>query len=73
MGQATKQKPEPIRSALLDIHEAAEYLNVSVRCLRRRIYECRDIRYTKVGGRIQFKRAWLDDYIERNTVEPEDW
>lgn len=50
-----------------DIAEAAEYLGTSPRHIRRLVTE-RKITFVKIGGKVRFKKADLDAYIEANTV-----
>jgi excisionase family DNA binding protein len=52
---------------VLDVSGAARYLGVkpsTIRawCLRRQI------RYFKSGRAVRFRRAWLEEFIERNTT-----
>lgn len=56
-------RPDP----LLSVPEAAEYLNVKVRWIRRAI-ENRWIPFSKVGGQIRFRQSDLDAYVEARVV-----
>jgi excisionase family DNA binding protein len=53
---------------LLSVPEAAEYLNVTVRWMRRAIAEKR-FAYVKVGANVRIYKSVLDTYIEENTVD----
>jgi excisionase family DNA binding protein len=63
---ASKVKSSRARGALLDIHEAAEYLGVTERWLRRQVSEKR-IPYLKLGpGRsspLRFDTAALEGWL----------
>lgn len=52
---------------MLDIRAAAEHLGTSERHMRRLVAD-RRITFVKVGGRIRFRRADLEKFIEANTV-----
>jgi excisionase family DNA binding protein len=58
-----------VESSLLTVTEAAAYLRVSERFIRRIVYE-RRIAFVKVGKFVRFERADLDGFMER--VEPFD-
>jgi excisionase family DNA binding protein len=56
-----------MKDETLDIRGAADLLGVkpsTIRawCLRRKL------RYFKSGRAVRFRRAWLEDFIERGTV-----
>lgn len=54
--------------ALLDADEAAKYL----RCGTQRLYNLKSegrIKYVKDGSRLLFRRADLDDYLEKSTAK----
>jgi len=55
---------------LLHVGEAAAYLNTIPRWVRRSVAE-RRIRFTHLGRRLAFRRSWLDEYVESQTIEPE--
>jgi excisionase family DNA binding protein len=55
--------------APLSLVEAAEYLNVSERFVRRLVAE-RRIPYMKVGRLLRFRADDLDQFLERCRVEP---
>ncbi len=59
------------KDRLLSVEEAAEYLNVGVRFIRRVVAD-RRIPYVKVGKYVRLKRSVLDAYIEAQTVHPND-
>ena len=52
----------------LSIEQAAEYLNVTVRCIRNWI-ELRTIEHVKMGKYIRFRKQYLDQWAEKNTVK----
>lgn len=56
---------EPPRGELLSPVQAAEYLGVGERFIRRLIAE-RRIAYVKVGKYVRIHRGDLDEWIERN-------
>lgn len=53
---------------LLAVAEAAEYLNVTVRWMRRSVDE-RRIAYVKLGAHVRFRRSDLDAYVAAQLVE----
>ena len=53
----------------LTITQAAEYLNVSERFMRRLVAE-RRVAYHKVGKLLRFRSQDLDDFLESGRVEP---
>ena len=55
----------------LTITEAAEYLNVSVRFMRRRVAQ-REIPYLKLGGLVRFELDDLDEFIAQSRVPAAD-
>jgi excisionase family DNA binding protein len=55
------------RQALLEINGAATYLDDTVRHLRRLVDE-RRIPFVKVGGKIRFRIADLDTWLDESTV-----
>ncbi len=73
-GKPRKQPVNPDKAfnpdPFLNAQEAAAYLGMSVRWIRRSVEE-RRIRMTKLGGRLAFKRSWLDAYAMSQVVEPE--
>lgn len=75
---ADADQADPKRTAagpetpFLNVGEAAEYLTVSTRTLRRYVAEGR-LAYYRVGRELRFKRADLDRYLEslrREALEP---
>jgi excisionase family DNA binding protein len=57
---------------LLNVRQAAVYLNVTERWIKRAVAE-RRIPYTRTGRLIQFKREDLDSYVEGNMVYPDSY
>lgn len=53
----------------LNVHEAADYLNVSVRFIRRLIAE-RRIAFHKVGAHVRLAVDDLDVFVQAGRVEP---
>ncbi len=49
----------------LNVREAAYYLNVSVHTIRKWVSQ-RRITHTRVGDRVIFRRADLDNHLEQN-------
>ncbi len=54
---------------LLDYRELAEYLGLSPITLRKKVSE-KEIPYTKVGGRVRFRRTDIDRWLEARTFRP---
>ena len=52
----------------LTIEQAAEYLNVTVRCIRNWI-ALGKIEYVKLVKEIRFRKEYLDKWIEKHTVK----
>lgn len=52
----------------LSIEQAAEYLNVTARCIRQWIEDKR-IDYVKMGKCVRFRKEYLDQWVEKNTVK----
>lgn len=66
------ENPRPSRQrrrAPLTLEEAAEYLNINPRHLRRLVQE-RRITYTRVGKFLRFLPDDLDDYLLANRIVP---
>ena len=61
--------PEPLKRRLVDIHQAAEYLNLSVNTMYKFVSQ-RRIPYIKVGRLLRFDIGLLDDWVMRQTVMP---
>ncbi|MBK5231355.1 MAG: helix-turn-helix domain-containing protein [Thermoleophilia bacterium] len=60
-----KNNPDPY----FNVAEAAAYLGQTERWIRRSVEE-RRFRLTKLGGKLAFRRSWLDEYAESNVIEP---
>lgn len=56
-------------SRYLTVDEAAEYLNVTVRFMRRLVADHR-VQYYKVGKFLRFEREDLDQYVHAGVVRP---
>lgn len=56
---------------LLTPDEAADYLKLPVRQLQQWRYLGRGPRYTHIGRSVRYRRSWLDQWIDANTVEPQ--
>ena len=54
---------------LIDIHQVASYLGVSVHTLYKMISQ-RRIPYIKVGSRVKFDPLKLEEWIKQQTVMP---
>jgi excisionase family DNA binding protein len=76
MAKATKAKPlitsdpdRPLdgRPTLFTLREAASYLGVTERRMRRAV-ERREVPFTKIGKLVRFRQADLDKFIEANLV-----
>ena len=65
----TSPAPLPDHEPPLSIEQAAAYLNVEVRWMRRAVFE-RRLPYYKVGRYIRFRRADLEDFLVRGRVDP---
>ena len=61
--------PGPAHEPPLSIPEAAAFLNVTDRWVRRAVYE-RRLPYLKVGANVRFVVADLRAYLESTRVEP---
>lgn len=63
--------PPAAPAALLTIEQAATYLGCSVSGLRKKCKR-KVIRYlqSRPHSPLQFRREWLDDYIENRSVKP---
>lgn len=57
------------RAKYLNVPEAADYLNVSVRFVRRLIAE-RRIAFHKVGAHVRLAVADLDAFVQAGRIEP---
>lgn len=57
--------------ALLNLHEAASLLGYSVSGLRKLVAR-REVRFfqARPHAPIKFRRAWLDEFIDSNSIEP---
>jgi excisionase family DNA binding protein len=58
-----------MQSQYLTVEQAAEYLNVSVRFIRRLVAE-RRVPFHKAGTRVRFSVADLDAFMLAGRVEP---
>jgi len=61
--------PAEAAGAPLNIVEAAAYLNVTERFMRRMVAE-RRVAYHKLGKFLRFQRSDLDDLLKSGRVEP---
>ena len=66
LGYIAATSPDAPLSPLLTLSETAAYLNTTERHIRRLRAESR-IPFTKIGGKLRFKRRDLDAYIETQT------
>lgn len=64
--------PAGIPSSRLKGPEAAKYLGFSHSTLEKMRHEGRGPRYVKLGGRVFYRRADLDAYIEAAVIETAD-
>lgn len=53
----------------LNYEEAARELNIATATLQRWVQQ-RKIRFLKIGKFVRFRRSDLEEFIQRNTVEP---
>jgi excisionase family DNA binding protein len=60
--------PPEVAARVLTITEAATYLNVTVRFMRRLVEE-RRIAFVKVGRLVRFEPAALDAFLDAGRVE----
>ncbi|UYK81412.1 helix-turn-helix domain-containing protein [Xanthomonas sacchari] len=65
-------KPTTIPGDRLKSPAAAAYLDLSHSTLEKMRHEGRGPRYVKIGGRVFYRRADLDAYIEGSVVETTD-
>lgn len=63
--------PLPDHDPPLSIEQAAAYLNVEVRWMRRAVFE-RRLPYYKVGRYLRFRRKDLEEFLLQSRVEPRD-
>ncbi len=61
-------KGEKLAEQLYSVKEAAEYLRISAQSLYNKISQGR-IDYSKVGGRVIFKRSTLEKLVEQGVVK----
>ena len=67
----TSPAPLPDHEPPLSIEQAAAYLNVEVRWMRRAVFE-RRLPYYKVGRYIRFRREDLEEFLRRGRVDPDN-
>lgn len=60
-------RPSP-KQQFLSIEEAAEFLNMTVRWMRRQVDQ-RRIPFHKFGNRVMFSRSDLESYAQKNRQE----
>lgn len=53
--------------AYLDVQEACQYLGIN-KSFMDRLTSGKKIKYAMFGGR-KFRREWLDEYAERQTID----
>lgn len=68
MSPNTRQLAQ-LEDPVLNVTEAAEYLGQTERWVRRSVEE-RRFRFARFGRKLGFRRSWLDEYIESETIEP---
>ena len=56
-------EPDPLQT--LNIEDVARLLGVDAKTIRRLMVRG-ELRATKVGKQIRFKRAWVNDFLERS-------
>ncbi|HHA2904285.1 TPA: helix-turn-helix transcriptional regulator [Stenotrophomonas maltophilia] len=61
-----------IQISRLKVPEAAKYLGVGISTLDKMRMEGRGPRYLKIGGRVFYRLADLDSYIEAAVIETTD-
>lgn len=69
MASIPQQTPSSQQPGLLSIDEAAAFLGVSVRSVKRLIAE-RRLEFIRVGRSIRFRLSGLERFAERNAVAP---
>lgn len=52
--------------------EAAKYLGISKTSLANLRYANKGPKYVKIGGRLIYYKTYLDDYLEKCTINPEN-
>lgn len=60
-----KEKVQGRKKNLLNVEEAATYLNVKVSWLRQAIFR-REINHVKVGALVRFREEDLENYVHKN-------
>ncbi|WIH05522.1 helix-turn-helix domain-containing protein [Xanthomonas translucens pv. graminis] len=65
-------KPSELAANRLKGPEAASYLGLSNSTLEKMRHEGRGPRYVRLGGRVFYRRADLDQYLEAGVVETTD-
>lgn len=61
--RSSKVEPTPVTPRLLSVKDAALYLGATVWAVRCMAWQS-EVPFLKIGGRILFDRADLDQYIE---------
>ena len=56
---------------MLSVEEVARRFNVSTRTVVR-LVERRQLRALRVGRQWRFKPEWIDEWIEKNTQQPDE-
>lgn len=65
----TDVREAQVTGRYLNINEAAAYLNVTVRFMRRLVAD-HYVQYYKVGKFLRFERGDLDSYVQGRVVRP---
>jgi excisionase family DNA binding protein len=52
----------------LTLEEAAQYLRVSLRTMHT-LKQIKHVKYTRVRGQVRFRLQWLNEYLDKRTVE----
>ncbi len=61
--------PEPIKRRVIDIRAAADYTGLSTHTIYTMVSH-RKIPHVKLGGKLLFDLALLDEWIKQNTIMP---
>lgn len=62
---------EPDPGEYLNKQQAADFLGLKTCTLSKWIVDSKGPKYCKMGSRVYYKRTWLNEYRDRNTIDPQ--
>jgi excisionase family DNA binding protein len=62
-----KRRMATVDDPWLSVRQAAMHAGVCEKTIRR-AYLSRQVRYTRVGRAVRFRRGWIDEWVERGQV-----